>query len=149
MLSSLPEAIRINAPNVVSEVFEQEVVVVNLESGCYFSLMGSAPTIWMVLERGAIRIDQLIETLIQAYDCNNEECRSEIAGFLNQLLEQQLIVPADPEEAGNTTNSPSTAERTLFQPPVLEVFTDLQDILLLDPIHDVDDAGWPVAAPPT
>ena len=149
MLSSLPEAVRINAPNVVSEVFEHEVVVVNLESGCYFSLMGSAPTIWMVLERGAIRIDQLIETLIQAYDCNNEECRSEIEGFLNQLLEQQLIVLADPAEAGSTSNNTSTAKRTLFEPPVLEVFTDLQDILLLDPIHDVDDAGWPVAAPPT
>ena len=27
----------------------------------------------------------------------------------------------------------------------MEVFTDMEDILLLDPIHDVDydDAGWP------
>lgn len=148
MLPSLPEAVRINAPNVVSEVFGHEVVVVNLESGCYFSLLGSAPTIWKALERGAIRIDQLIETMIQAYDCNNKECRSEIAGFLNQLLEQQLIVLADPAEVRNTSDSLSTAGRSLFEPPVLEVFTDLQDILLLDPIHDVDDAGWPVAAPP-
>lgn len=40
-------------------------------------------------------------------------------------------------------------ERRPYQPPQVEAFNDLQDILLLDPIHDVDEAGWPMAAPPT
>ena len=32
--------------------------------------------------------------------------------------------------------------------PVLEVFTDMEDLLLLDPIHDVSEAvGWPMQKP--
>lgn len=34
-----------------------------------------------------------------------------------------------------------------YRPPVLEVFADMQDLLLLDPIHDIDEVGWPVARP--
>jgi hypothetical protein len=34
-----------------------------------------------------------------------------------------------------------------FQPPTLESYNDMQDLLLLDPIHDVDDMGWPQKAP--
>ena len=54
--SNLPQAFRINRPNVVSESFESEVVIVNLDSGCYFSLLGSATTLWLQLERNAMTI---------------------------------------------------------------------------------------------
>jgi hypothetical protein len=37
-------------------------------------------------------------------------------------------------------NQPDTA---VLLPPALEKFTNMQDILLLDPIHDVSDMGWP------
>jgi hypothetical protein len=26
---------------------------------------------------------------------------------------------------------------------MLQKFTDMQDLLLLDPIHEVDESGWP------
>jgi hypothetical protein len=28
--------------------------------------------------------------------------------------------------------------------PLLRKYTDMRDLLLLDPIHDVDEQGWPV-----
>ena len=148
MITDLPKFVRINAPNVVSEHFEREVVVVNLESGCYFSLLGSAPTIWHQLEAGATRIDDLLEEVSQGYDCTGFEERELTASFLKQLLDQALIVPTELTEQFIEESKPSLDTPPQFEPPVLEVFTDLQDILLLDPIHDVDDAGWPVAAPP-
>jgi hypothetical protein len=30
---------------------------------------------------------------------------------------------------------------------VLHKFTDMQDLLLVDPVHDVGDAGWPHRPP--
>lgn len=148
MINDLPEVVRINAPNVVSEQFEREVVIVNLESGCYFSLLGSAPTIWQELEAGAMRIKDLQQALIQAYDCTGIDASTLTTNFLKQLLDQALIVPAKSTERFIEVGKISRNKLPPFEPPILEVFTDLQDILLLDPIHDVDDAGWPVAAPP-
>ena len=46
-------AIRINTPNVVGEEFDSEVVVVNLDSGYYFSILGSAKDIWRTLVNGS------------------------------------------------------------------------------------------------
>jgi hypothetical protein len=38
---------------------------------------------------------------------------------------------------------PADYIRTPFMPPELEVFTDMKDLLLLDPIHAIGEAGWP------
>jgi len=36
------------------------------------------------------------------------------------------------------------ADNARFQPPTLNKYTDMRDMLLLDPIHDVGESGWPV-----
>jgi len=35
-------------------------------------------------------------------------------------------------------------ESGVFNAPVLEAFKDMQEILLLDPIHDTSQKGWPL-----
>jgi len=37
----------------------------------------------------------------------------------------------------------TSAERPPFTKPELHKFTDMQDLLLFDPIHEVDESGWP------
>ena len=34
-----------------------------------------------------------------------------------------------------------------FVPPMLARFNNMSDLLLLDPIHDVDEQGWPRERP--
>lgn len=65
--------------------------------------------------------------------------------FVSKLIDEQLILAANGEQPaasskGNEQPSPSPVP---FEPPVLEKYTDMQDLLLLDPIHEVDDTGWP------
>ena len=36
------------------------------------------------------------------------------------------------------------AELPNFERPKLGKYTDMQDLLLADPIHEVDEQGWPV-----
>ena len=146
--SSLPQAFRINRPNVVSESFESEVVIVNLDSGCYFSLLGSATTLWLQLERNAMTIKSAEAILQQTYDCTGVNVAGEISSFLSKLFKEDLIVAEDLESALDSPSPEQIPHKKPFEPPILETFTDLQDILLLDPVHDVDDAGWPVAASP-
>ena len=39
------------------------------------------------------------------------------------------------------------ASKPDFQEPALQKYTDMEDLLLLDPIHEVDDTGWPNPKP--
>ena len=44
--------------------------------------------------------------------------------------------------------SDNGAARLPFAAPVLEKHTDMQDLILLDPVHEVGAEGWPHPAPP-
>jgi hypothetical protein len=46
-------------------------------------------------------------------------------------------VPPSPEPVPQT-------EKKHFVAPCLHKYTDMQELLLIDPIHDVDDYGWPI-----
>ena len=49
----------------------------------------------------------------------------------------------------STPDGPSDGLRAPFVAPELKRYADMQDLLLLDPVHDVDEKGWPnaLAAP--
>jgi hypothetical protein len=106
-----------NRPHVLDEVFDGEAVLVNLQSGRYYALDVAATEIWRAVVAG----DPL-------------PAGDGVAAFLHRLAEEQLIV-----------HDGALPERNGDGGPSMQVFTDMEDILLLDPIHDVDydAAGWP------
>ena len=51
--------------------------------------------------------------------------------------------PASPLRS--TDNGGKNIKKMRFEAPALQVYTDMEDLLLLDPIHEVDEMGWPSA----
>lgn len=129
--------------NIISDVFGEEVVLVNLESGVYYSLRGSATQIWIRIFN-QYTLAEILNDLIQIYQANETELASQIAHFVNQLLEMKIIKSTVDSEKKTIDFSSSDASID-FVAPVLETFSDMQEILLLDPVHDVDKAGWPIS----
>ncbi len=80
---------KVNRPDVVCEVFEDEVVVVNLGSGTYYSLAGTAAEIWKFLEKGFGQ-DAIVNGLADAHRRSVDEIQSDFQPFLSQLIEQKL-----------------------------------------------------------
>lgn len=144
-----PSLFRINQPAVIAEVIDDEAIIVNLDSGAYYSLRGSACKIWELLVQQMTAAD--VATLMaEHYAGAPDAIQKGVETLLVQLLDEELLVPA----AAPASSAPppvaarTVSERPAFQPPVLEKFTDMADLLLLDPIHDVDAEGWPHAAQP-
>ncbi len=133
------------SPQVMHETIDGETIIIDLATGTYFSLRGSGPAMWAALSRGADR-DGLCEALGQAYEAPPGEIEAAVDAFLAQLETERLIAPGGAAEAASSTAEPGSS-RVPFEPPQLEKYEDLQDIILLDPVHMVDDAGWPHAAP--
>lgn len=146
MTSSSTQALRINLEKVAHETIDGEVIIINLDSGTYYNLIDVALHIWQGLEVGATA-DQIASVLSGAYDLTKESSREAVDGLLASLLAEEILVPAD------VAAPPSTpfelAERTglTFTPPVLTMHTNMSDLLMLDPIHDVDEQGWPSTPP--
>jgi len=136
---------RINTPHITHETIDGEVVIINFDSGCYYSLNSSGADIWEGIAQRA-NVGQIADMLSARYTGDRATMEGALLDLIRQLCDELLIVPADDKPAGEIVIDESR-ERDPFDAPVLEKFDDMQALLLLDPIHEVDETGWPVAKP--
>lgn len=131
---------RIPQTRVVYEVLSTEVIVVDFTTGNYFALIHVAKQIWQLIEQRA-SVDQIAHLLSHRYQREKLAVLEDLQQFFKELLENQLIESTDPVEDQETTLAPS--EGWEYDIPKLQKYTDVQSLLLLDPIHEVTEAGWP------
>lgn len=79
------------AAGFVTAPVEDELMMLNIEQGAYYSLDPIAAEIWGLLETPA-RARDLVETLRQAYDVTPEQCQADVLAFLEQLHANGMIV---------------------------------------------------------
>jgi len=140
---------RVNTPTVTHETIDGEAVIINLDSGNYYSLVDAGSLIWALVDRGA-SASEVHELLQQSYQGEATDIDRGVQELLAQLQQENLIVPVDEAAAADLAGVlPSTNghEKPSFNAPSLNKFSDMQELLLLDPIHDVDEAGWPKPVP--
>lgn len=123
---------RLNSPAVVFDASANDTVIINLVSGRYFRLNAASSLAWNALLASGSR-----EAFVASAG-NAPELAASIDSMIEALTAENLIVPA-----GETT---AEATSWAFAGFSLESFSDLEDILGLDPIHEADpDKGWPAA----
>jgi hypothetical protein len=135
---------RVTEPNVVFETFDEEIVAVNLDTGNYYSISRSGPKIWMDIVDG-FGEDDIVDRARSRHNGEREAITSEVTSFLNRLIAEGLIVENSNSSPRTAAATKPVADKTPFESPRIENYSDMQDLLMLDPIHDVDPAGWPVA----
>jgi hypothetical protein len=143
------EKLKINSPDIVSETIDGETVIVNLQTGDYYSLLRTATDIWSRIEKGTDR-QSLISDLMQYYNASTEEISKAVNQFIEVLDKEGLITIEEIEKPKYQTPAlktlPNPLETPQFEWPEIEKFTDMEDLLLLDPIHEVEEeTGWPNA----
>ena len=126
--------------HVVFEHFDTETVMINLKSGFYFSLNPAGQRIWDLLLRMPT-LDEVVYAISPGDHGDGKAIHAEVAAFLEKLTEHGLVkMTADRPE---NTGLPNQKSPIAYETPQIQVFTDQQELLLLDPIHEVDEPGWP------
>lgn len=134
------EYFRINEPSVISEALDGELVLVHFESGCYYSIRGVGADICQLLTAGW-SLEHVSERMVQHFEKVGGKIEADIHSFVKGLVgEQLLIATSAPQVAPKVVSIVSTE----YLPPTFEKFDDMADQLLLDPIHDIGETGWPV-----
>ena len=142
------EKYQVNSSKVVAETIDGEVVIVNLQKGDYYSLVKSGAQIWSKIEQNFSQ-SQILQQMIAEYDDSEENITKNVIGFIDILKKEELVLvetidtndEIDINSSGTQTNGTGKLE---FDMPTLEKYTDMEELLLLDPIHEVDEQeGWP------
>ena len=141
---------RINSPKVIHETIDGETVIVNLDSGNYYSLDAIGAEIWEYIVRN-VSIPSIIEIIASGYTGEQEEIQKTVHQFIDEMQRENLIAVNESQEFLDVSEADVSPEKGanqskeygVFIPPMLNKYSDMQDLLLLDPIHEVDDTGWP------
>lgn len=136
-------ALRILDGHVTHERLDDEVLVINLETGAYYALGGVGADCWTLLSRQA-PIDTTSDVLAERYRTDRATVRAEVDALAAELVHEGLATwDEDPSMPADPLALLPGAVAPAYAPPRLEKYDDMEELLLLDPIHEVDDAGWP------
>ncbi|HRW48194.1 MAG: PqqD family protein [Caldilineaceae bacterium] len=133
---------KINSPRIIHETIDRDTVVIDTESGVYFNISGSGTLLFQMLESGA-DVAHLSKDLASRAGADLATVQQDVSAFVARLLAEELIVAA--AEATSADARPEWREigGEAYEPPVIQKFTDMAELLLVDPIHEVDERGWP------
>jgi hypothetical protein len=141
------QQIRIDSHEVIHETVDGEVILIALQTGCYYSIEGSGAEVWTALA-GGHSAAEVTADLERTYAAEPGAIEAAVSELVDRIVAENLAVPVDLNGSAPSfaeRHAEVAADRAPFQPPVFHKFTDMQDFLLVDPIHDVADAGWPHA----
>jgi hypothetical protein len=128
----VPERYELSAPEVIADLIDGEAVAIDLITGRYHRLRGASAEVWEALIRGA----------------TEEEILASAAGPIDPKSLSDFVVSLCEESLLRERSSIDPVAVPAWEPGMLELesFVDLEDILGIDPIHEVDpDRGWPHA----
>ena len=119
--------------DIVFEEFDDDLVILNLATGQYFGLNETARHTWEALMSG------MAPRLLGEHAPLNDT----LDAFVQRLLEFGLVV-SDENATKPVDEKISAALAGCSAAPQIEVYDDLSDLILADPIHDVEaEVGWP------
>ena len=139
---------QINAPEVVAETIEDEVIVIHLKTGTYYSLVKAGAAVWQLLEAGASP-EEAATALQSRYEGDRELISRSVTELVEALVAEELVVESVPDGSPEYTVADAGTDarpREPFEAPRLEPYIDMQALIQLDPVHETDDRGWPSAA---
>jgi hypothetical protein len=92
---SIPMAATLSIPeNVVSEVLGEETVLLNLDSGVYFSLSETGTRIWQLL-RDLGQADRIADAMAEEYDAPRDRLQADVEDLIQKLMDRGLVRAED------------------------------------------------------
>lgn len=131
-----------NDSRVFADFADDQYVVLNFVTGEYYAFDKTSSAILNALTSGCSR-DAVIRSLIGRFGetCGVEE---NVDGFIERLTAMEILIPGD-EGSGDADPFVDAIEEVTLPLLGFERYTDVADLLLMDPIHEVDEQmGWPV-----
>lgn len=125
--------------NVSWERVSGEVIAIQLNTGKYYSFSNAAADIWSLANNG-VSIESVLRALQKVYT-PSDVVETEVRDFISKCFAERLLIECESEN--ELQDLPNDTDRSVVTSPKLTEYSDLQDLILVDPIHDVDDSGWP------
>ena len=119
---------RVNSPKVIHQTVDDEAIIINLDTGNYYSLNVSGTALWNLLSTG-MTLDEVGTSLRNRFDAEPNTINETIENLVDQLQKEELLVPAVTDGVPTTPVSLPAAGtvKSALETPVLSKYTDMQE----------------------
>lgn len=124
-----------NHGEIAAEIIDNEVIMIRLTDGIYYSMEGVGVLVWRLLEAGG-SIDDIVKEVIEVYEADVDQVSNDLTELFESLQRERLIVTGDRAQAMNSQTALKTDgdfTPSQYQKPSLHVYEDMNDLLALDP----------------
>jgi Coenzyme PQQ synthesis protein D (PqqD) len=90
-----------------------------------------------------VSAEEIVCALARKYSASTDELRRSVDAFLRELEKEALVKRVHSDGPGTSAFAADGQANLTFEPPSLAAFRDLENLFLLDPVHDVGEEGWP------
>jgi Coenzyme PQQ synthesis protein D (PqqD) len=134
-----------NSSEVAVKVIDGEGVAINVLTGKYHGMSGSACRITKLISNG-YNLGQVLDSIETSHADSRERLRSDLFDFVAQLLEQGILIPRTADTSPVPEGTPQWDEAE-YSAPQLETYDDMAELLALDPpMPTVLDTPWSQSA---
>ena len=136
------KAYQLDSTNVATEIFDNEAVLINIPQGKYYSVRGNTGIRILEILQEPISLDNILATIQNEFELADDGSSvTKIKEFINQLENENVVIlvteTIEFKIAGTDFKLP-------YEKTELEIFDDMQELIMLDPVHDVESfKGWP------
>ena len=140
----------LNSPKVIGEAIDGEVMIIDLVSGIYFNLTGTSAATWPLLA-GGVPLHAIVASVSDSCEPKVDAAAiaRDLAAFVDRLIAEEIVRELSPA----TPRAPATAALLLgnatYTGFAINRYDDMRALLVVDPVHEVGDFGWPPLPEPT
>jgi hypothetical protein len=133
-------ALTVSVPLLISQQFDSEVVLANYQNGVYYNLDGSAAQVWLGLKANRT-VEEIGSALAAATAGDVPSITQQVQTFVDSMLAEGLIAEGAADARAETW---APVLSGIFVAPEFQRFDNLRELLLMDPVHDAGEEGWPL-----
>ena len=131
----------LNEPDVVAKVLDGEAIIINLTTGVYCSLNGTGTFVWERIVGGGSPGDAA-EAIAAHYSIPSDTAIADTLELARSLVEEGLVRIEPNGEASKPDWSGLQPADGSYEEPRLDVFTDMAELLALDPPMPGLSGAW-------
>jgi Coenzyme PQQ synthesis protein D (PqqD) len=132
-----------NTEEVAAKVMDGEAIMINLSNGMYYSMDGVGALIWGLVDQGH-SLQEITRVIAQRYEVAPALAEADVERLAAELLDEKLVRVSDPALApGEQLDVAPVGEKLAYEPPKLNAYRDMGDLLALDPpMPGLEDIPW-------
>lgn len=130
---------KLNESKMFADITSNVAIIINSETGIYYGMNNCGSIVFKALIDSCSPKD-IVDSLKKFKNCPTD-IEQKLKVFIDELLQKEIIIESE-KVSKDFSLDENVIQQDNFELKIAE-YADAQDLLLADPIHDVDEEeGW-------